>query len=97
MLNDIKSRGVRDVFIFSVDGLSGIEDAIGACYPRADVQRCVVHQIRNSLRYVSWKERKELARALKLVYGASTVDEASLQMDRFEEKWSGRYPHVVKS
>ena len=97
VLNDLKSRGVRDVFIFSVDGLSGIEDAIGACYPRADVQRCVVHQIRNSLRYVSWKERKELARDLKLVYGASTVDEASLQMDRFEEKWSGRYPHVVKS
>ncbi len=97
VLNDLKSRGVRDVFIFSVDGLSGIEDAIGACYPRADVQRCVVHQIRNSLRYVSWKERKELARDLKLVYGASTVDEASLQMDRFEEKWSVRYPHVVKS
>jgi len=60
VLNELKGRGVKDVFIFSVDGLSGIEGAIKAAYPESDVQRCIVHQIRNSLKYVSWKERKEL-------------------------------------
>lgn len=97
VLNDLKSRGVKDVLIFSVDGLTGIEEAIGAVYVQADVQRCVVHQIRNSMRYVSWKDRKELARDLKMVYGASTLKEAEDQMDRFEEKWVSRYPHVIKS
>ena len=97
VLNDLKARGVSDVFIFSVDGLSGIEDAIGAVYPGADVQRCVVHQIRSSMKYVSWKDRKELARDLKLVYGANTLGEAEAQMERFEEKWLSRYPHVIKS
>lgn len=97
VLNDLKSRGVKDVLIFSVDGLTGIEEAIGAVYPKADVQRCVVHQIRNSLRYVSWKDRKELTKDLKKVYGASTLEEAELEMDRFEAKWLSRYPHVIKS
>jgi len=97
VLNDLKSRGVKDVLIFSVDGLTGIEEAIGAVYPKADVQRCVVHQIRNSLRYVSWKDRKELTKDLKKVYGASTLEEAELEMDRFEGKWLSRYPHVIKS
>lgn len=97
VLNDLKSRGVHDVFIFSVDGLTGIQDAIKAAYPRTEVQRCVVHQIRASLKYVSWKDRKELARDLKLVYGAKTLDEANAQMGRFEEKWLRTYPHVIKS
>ena len=97
VLNDLKSRGVKDVLIFSVDGLTGIEEAIGAVYPKADVQRCVVHQIRNSLRYVSWKDRRELTKDLKKVYGASTLEEAELEMDRFEGKWLSRYPHVIKS
>lgn len=97
VLNDLKGRGVKDVFIFSVDGLAGIEKAIGAAYPEADVQRCIVHQIRNSLKYVSWKERKSLAADLKTVYGASTEDEAALQLDRLEEQWEGKYPHVLKS
>ena len=61
VLNELKSRGLQDVFIFSVDGLSGIEKAINAAYPKSDIQRCIVHQIRNSLKYVSWKERKTLA------------------------------------
>jgi len=97
VLNELKGRGVKDVFIFSVDGLSGIEGAIKAGYPRADVQRCIVHQIRNSLKYVAWKERKALAADLKTVYGASTEDEAARQMDRLQEQWKGRYPHVLKS
>ena len=68
VLNDLKSRGVKDVFIFSVDGLSGLEKAIEAVFPRADIQRCIVHQIRNSLKYVAWKERREMARDLKRIF-----------------------------
>jgi len=67
VLNDLKSRGVKDVFIFSADGLSGLEKAIEAVFPRADIQRCIVHQIRNSLRYVAWKERREMARDMKRI------------------------------
>ena len=97
VLNDLKGRGLKDVFIFSVDGLSGIEKAINAAYPESDVQRCIVHQIRNCLKYVSWKERKTLATDMKTVYAASTEEEAKDQMDSFEQKWQSTYPHVIKS
>ncbi|WP_163329560.1 IS256 family transposase [Desulfurobacterium thermolithotrophum] len=97
VLNDIKSRGVKDVLIFSVDNLSGIEKAIKGVYPQAEIQKCVVHQIRNSLRYVSWKDKKGLSSDLKKVYGAATLEEAELRMDEFEEKWGNKYPHVIKS
>jgi transposase-like protein len=97
VLNDLKGRGLKDVFIFSVDGLSGIEKAINAAYPESDVQRCIVHQIRNCLKYVAWKERKTLATDMKTVYAASTEQEAKEQMDRFEQKWQSSYPHVIKS
>ena len=97
VLNDLKSRGVRDVFIFSVDGLRGLEEAIRASYPDSDIQRCVIHQIRNSLRYVSWKEKRELSKDLKEVYRASTIEEASGAMEGFEEKWGNKYPHIIKS
>ena len=97
VLNDLKSRGVKDVLIFSVDNLSGIGKAIKGVYPQAEIQKCVVHQIRNSLRYVSWKDKKELSSDLKKVYGAATLEEAELRMDEFEEKWGNKYPHVIKS
>ena len=97
VLNDLKARGVKDVFVFSVDGLTGLEKAIEAAFPRADIQRCVVHQIRNSLRYVSWKDRRELARDLKKVYGASTLEVAEREFKEFSAKWGGKYPHVVRS
>ncbi len=97
VFNELKGRGLKDVFIFSVDGLSGIEKAINAAYPESDVQRCIVHQIRNCLKYVSWKEKKELAKDMKTVYAASTEEEAKDQMDRFEQKWQSTYPHVIKS
>ena len=96
VLNDLKSRGVRDMLIVSVDGVAGMEDAVSAVYPKARVQRCVVHQIRNSLKYVSWKERKEVAKDLKSAYGAKTLQLAAANMDAFEKKWISRYPHVVK-
>ena len=97
MFNDLKSRGVKDVLIFSVDGVAGIGKAIKGVYPQAEVQRCVVHQIRNSLKYVSWKDKKEVSVDLRKVYGASTLEEALLMMDEFEQKWGRKYPHVVRS
>jgi len=97
VFNDLKSRGVRDVLIFSVDGVAGIEKAIKGVYPQAEIQRCVVHQIRNSLKYVSWKDKREVSGDLRGVYGASTLEEALLRMDEFEQKWGRKYPHVVRS
>ena len=97
VLNDLKARGVEDVLIFSVDNLSGISKAIKAVYPKAEIQKCVVHQIRNSLKYVSWKDRKEVANDLKKIYQAATLDEAEYQLEEFEKKWVSKYPHVVKS
>jgi len=97
VLNDLKSRGVRDVFIFSMDGLAGFEPAIHTVYPQAEVQQCVVHQIRNTLRYVAWKDRRELSQDLKTIYGAATLEEAQAALNRFDEKWSRKYPHVLKS
>ena len=97
VFNDLKSRGVRDVLIFSVDGVAGIDKAIKGVYPQAEIQRCVVHQIRNSLKYVSWKDKREVSADLRGVYGASTLEEALLRMDEFEQKWGRKYPHVVRS
>lgn len=97
VLNDLKSRGIRDVFIFSMDGLAGFEQAIHTVYPQAEVQQCVVHQIRNTLRYVAWKDRREISPDLKTIYGAATLEEAQAALNRFDEKWSWKYPHVLKS
>jgi putative transposase len=97
VLNELKNRGIRDVLIFSVDGLSGISDAIRSVFPQAEIQRCVVHQIRNSLKYVSWKERKDVARDLKAVYKAATEQEALSALQEFETLWGKKYPHIVPS
>jgi len=97
VLNDIKSRGVEDVLIFSVDGLSGISKAIHNVYPKADIQKCIVHQVRNSLKYVPWKDRKQVAKDLKEVYQAPTVELARVKLEEFKEKWSEKYPHIAIS
>jgi len=97
VLNDLKSRGVEDVLIFSVDGLSGINKAINNVYPQADIQRCIVHQVRNSLKYVPWKERKQVSNDLKQIYQAPTIEEAKIKLDEFEERWSDKYPHIARS
>jgi len=94
VLNELKNRGLEDVLIFSVDNLTGISEAIEAVYPKAEVQKCIVHQIRNSLRCVSWKERKAMAKDLKAIYEAATEEEGRAALDRFAEKWDKRYPHV---
>lgn len=97
VLTDLKNRGVRDIFIACVDGLTGFPDAIETVYPKAEVQLCVVHQVRNSLKYVSWKWRKEVAEDLKLIYTAATVEEAELQLEAFARKWDEQLPTISRS
>jgi putative transposase len=97
VLNELKNRGIGDVLVFSVDNLEGISEAIRAVYPRAEVQKCIVHQIRNSLRYVSWKERKAMAKNLRRIYEAATEEEDSAGLAEFSEKWDKRYPYVSAS
>lgn len=97
VLNDLKSRGVQKVHLFCVDGLKGFPEAIAAVYPKAEVQRCIIHQIRYSTRYVSYKDIKELMKDLKEVYQAPNEEEARHNLERFKEKWSKSYPSCVKS
>lgn len=97
VLNDLKNRGLEDIFIASVDGLKGFPDAIEAVYPQTQVQLCIVHMVRNSLKYVSWKQRKEMATDLKTIYRASTVEQAWSNLELFAEKWDKTHPRVSKS
>jgi len=97
VLNDLKSRGITDVYLFCVDGLTGFREAIGAVYPEANIQRCIIHQIRYSTRYVSYKDIKQLMADLKLVYQAVNEDEALNHLIEFKEKWGKAYPSCVKS
>lgn len=97
LLNELRNRGVNDVLIFAVDGLTGFSEAITAAFPEADIQRCIVHQIRNSLSQMSWKDRKKAAASLRSVYTASTEEEGLKALDEFEEKWGKKYPQVIRS
>jgi len=97
VVTELKNRGVADIFIACVDGLKGFPDAIEAVYPQTAVQLCLVHMVRNSLNYVSWKLRKVVAADLKTIYAAATVDEAQLRLAEFEDKWGKDYPTIVKS
>ncbi|GAV23282.1 IS256 family transposase [Carboxydothermus pertinax] len=97
VFNDLKNRGVEDILIVSKDGLSGFSEAIKAVFPKAEIQLCVIHQIRNSLKYVSYKDRKNLMADLKKVYGAATLEEAELGLLELKEKWDKKYPIVSKS
>ena len=94
VLTELKNRGVEDIFIACVDGLSGFPEAIETVYPRTQVQTCIVHMVRNSLKYVSWKDRKALAQDLKKMYSAATVEEAELSLNHFAEKWDDKYPTI---
>jgi len=97
ILNELKNRGVRDMLICCVDGLTGFPDAIEAVYPQTQVQLCIVHMVRHSLKYVSWKERKTVAKDLKAIYSAATVEEAELALDEFAARWDERYPTISAS
>ena len=90
VLNEFKNRGLKDILIMCADGLKGLKEAIAAVYPKTEFQRCIVHLIRNTLKYVSYKDRKELAQDLKLIYTASREDEAYSNLQELKEKWSKR-------
>lgn len=94
VVTELKNRGVQDIFIACVDGLKGLPQAIETVFPKAQVQLCIVHLVRNSLNYVSWKERKAVAADLKPIYGAATSDDAWQRLESFAEKWDGRYPSI---
>lgn len=94
VLTELKNRGLKDIFIACVDGLTGFPDAITAVYPETKVQLCIVHMVRNSLRYVSWKDKKFLAADLRKIYKAATVDEASVCLEEFAANWDEKYPFV---
>lgn len=96
-LTDLKNRGVQDILIASVDGLKGFEEAINSIYPNTEVQQCIVHQVRNSSKFVSYKHRKEFCTDMKQIYTAPN-EEAGLQaLDGFEEKWKDKYSYAIKS
>jgi len=97
VLNDIQKRGVQDVLIFAIDGLNGFNEAIKAVYPKAEIQRCIVHQIRSSLRFVSWKDRKAVAKDLKPVYTALNEEDGQLALTEFNDIWGKKYPNITIS
>jgi putative transposase len=95
VMNELKARGLNDILIAVVDGLKGFPEAIGAVYPQTMVQTCIVHLIRNSLAFVSWKDRKSVVRDLKHVYRAATAELALDWLDGFEKRWGRQYPTIV--
>jgi transposase-like protein len=97
VLNELKNRGVQDILITCVDNLTGFSQAIIACYPQTEIQKCIIHQIRNSTRYVSYKDLKKVTADLKPIYKALTEEAALVELDRFEEAWGTKYPLIVRS
>lgn len=97
VVTELKNRGVEDIFIACVDGLKGFPEAIETVFPRTQVQLCIVHMVRNSLRYVSWKQRKEVAADLKTIYQAATAEQAEINLTAFEAKWDKSHPSIGQS
>ena len=97
VVTELKNRGVNDILIACVDGLKGFPEAIAAVYPHAEVQLCLVHLVRHSLTYVSWKQRKAVAADLRAIYTSATVDDAAAALDAFALKWDATYPQIAKS
>ncbi|WP_034900397.1 IS256 family transposase, partial [Paraglaciecola psychrophila] len=97
VLTELQHRGVEDILIACVDGLKGFPDAINAVFPQTNVQLCIVHMVRNSLKYVFWKDYKAVTTDLKRVYRSSTEEEALLELERFSDTWDEQYPQISKS
>ena len=97
VMNDLKNRGIKDVYVFCVDGLKGFREAINAAFPKSAIQRCIIHQIRSSTKYVNYKDIKPLMADLKKIYQAVTEDEAMSAFIEFKEKWQSTYPSCVRS
>ena len=96
VLNELKNRGVRDILVICADGLTGIKEAIGAAFPKTEYQRCIVHQVRNTLKYVPDKDRKAFATDLKTIYQASDEKKALVALEQVTEKWTPKYPNAMK-
>ena len=97
VLSDMKSRGVKDILISSIDGLPGFSEAIRTIFPETEIQRCIVHQIRNTLKYVPWKDRKEFAKDLKNIYNSANEEQGFKELGKLEEKWGEKYYYSLKS
>jgi len=97
VFTELKNRGVQDCFVACVDGLKGLPEAIEAVFPKTQVQLCIVHKVRNSLRYVPWKERRAVATDLRAIYGAATLTEAEQALERFADRWDAKYPAISPS
>ena len=97
VFTELQNRGVEDCFIACVDGLKGLPEAIEAVFPKTQVQLCIVHKVRNSLKYVPWKERKAVATDLRAIYGAATLADAEHALERFAERWDAKYPTISPS
>lgn len=97
VLTDMKARGVEDILITATDNLNGFTNTIRSVFPESQTQICVVHQIRNSCKYVVWKDRKEFTADMKLIYAAPTKQAAGLALDEFEQKWNSKYGYAIKS
>lgn len=97
VLTELQNRGVKDILIACVDGLKGFPDAIQSVFPQARIQLCIVHMVRNSIRYVPWKDYKPVTADLKRIYQSVTEDEALLALDQFSERWDEKYPQISRS
>jgi len=97
VLNDLKNRGVQDILVLCADGLSGIKESIAAAFPQTEYQRCIVHQVRNTLKYVSYKDKKAFATDLKTIYQASTEENGLKHLEAVSKKWDEKYPNAMKS
>lgn len=97
VFTELKNRGVQDCFVACVDGLTGLPEAIEAVFPKPQVQLCIVHKVRHSLRYVPWKERRAVATDLRALYGAATLTDAEQALERFAERWDAKSPAISPS
>ena len=97
IITELRNRGLKDIFIACVDGLKGFPEAISAVYPNTEVQVCIVHMLRNSMRYVSWKDKKAVAKDLKKVYTAANEDQARIELSGFKEIWGSKYPSIAEA
>ena len=97
VVTELRNRGVKDILIACVDGLKGFPEAIETIFPKTAIQLCIVHMVRHSLNYVSWKRRKEVAADLRRIYQSATVEEAELMLSEFEDRWGKDYPSICQS
>lgn len=97
VLTELQTRGVKDILIACVDGLSGFPEAINSVFPQTQIQLCIVHMVRNSLKYVAWKNYKAVTTDLKTIYQANTEEEALLSLERFAATWDAKYPQISRS